>query len=143
MAKSREEPIMRLSTWLVAVSIGMWAGGAQATAQGIPQNIPRKELLILENPEGTIKNAGWFNIWAINAGSQSNGLQQAALDTLWYIDPEKGLEGAGETSTAAENPAYNADFTEMRVKLRRGLFWSDGVEFSSADVKATVDIQIQ
>ncbi|MGE1145771.1 hypothetical protein, partial [Bacillus pumilus] len=42
-------------------------------AQGIPQNIPRKELLILENPEGTIKNAGWFNIWAINAGSQSNG----------------------------------------------------------------------
>ena len=37
-------------------------------AQGIPQNIPRKELLILENPEGTVKNAGWFNIWAINAG---------------------------------------------------------------------------
>ncbi len=56
-----------------------------SSAQGIPQNIPRKELLILENPEGTIKNAGWFNIWAINAGSQSNGLQQAALDTLWYI----------------------------------------------------------
>ena len=53
-----------------------------SSAQGIPQNIPRKELLILENPEGTIKNAGWFNIWAINAGSQSNGLQQAALDTL-------------------------------------------------------------
>jgi len=51
-------------------------------AQGIPQNIPRQELLILENPEGTIKNAGWFNIWAINAGSQSNGLQQAAMDTL-------------------------------------------------------------
>ena len=48
-----------------------------SNAQGIPQNIPRKELLILENPEGTIKNAGWFNIWAINAGSQSNGLQQA------------------------------------------------------------------
>jgi hypothetical protein len=51
-------------------------------AQGIPQNIPRKELLILENPEGTIKNAGWFNIWAINSGSQTNGLQQAALDTF-------------------------------------------------------------
>ena len=63
-----------------------------SSAQGIPQNIPRKELLILENPEGTIKNAGWFNIWAINAGSQSNGLQQAALDTLWYIDPESGLK---------------------------------------------------
>ena len=95
-----------------------------ASAQGIPQNIPRKELLILENPEGTIKNAGWFNIWAINAGSQSNGLQQAALDTLWYIDPESGLDGVWENSLAADKPQYNADFTEMTAKLRKGILWS-------------------
>ncbi len=120
-----------------------WGMYSPAEAQGIPQNIPRKELVILENPEGTIKNAGWFNIWAINAGSQSNGLQQVALDTLWYIDPEKGLDGAWDNSLAADKPIYNADFTEMRVKLRRGIFWSDGVEFSSADVKATVDIMIK
>lgn len=123
------------------MAIGILVMAKPADAQGIPQDIPRKELLILENPEGTIKNAGWFNIWAINAGSQSNGLQQAALDTLWYIDPEKGIDGVWENSLAAEKPVYNADFTEMRVKLRRGIFWSDGVEFSSADVKATVDIQ--
>ncbi|RDJ19800.1 ABC transporter substrate-binding protein [Bosea caraganae] len=136
----------RLRAWLLAASLlapAMQLSPTPAAAQGIPQNIPRKELLILENPEGTIKNAGWFNIWAINAGSQSNGLQQAALDTLWYIDPEKGLDGAWDNSLAADKPVYNADFTEMRVKLRRGLFWSDGVEFSSADVKATVDVQIK
>jgi len=136
----------RLRAWLLAASLLVPAVPLlpiAAAAQGIPQNIPRKELLILENPEGTIKNAGWFNIWAINAGSQSNGLQQSALDTLWYIDPEKGLDGAWDNSLAADKPAYNADFTEMRVKLRRGLFWSDGIEFSSADVKATVDIQIK
>jgi peptide/nickel transport system substrate-binding protein len=112
-------------------------------AQGIPQNIPRKDLLILENPEGTIKNAGWFNIWAINAGSQTNGLQQVALDTLWYIDPEAGLDGVWDNSLAADKPVYNADFTEMTVKLRPGIFWSDGVEFTSDDVKATVDIQVK
>src|SRR5262245_59438149 len=112
-------------------------------AQGIPQNIPRKELLILENPEGTIKNAGWFNIWAINAGSQSNGLQQVALDTLWYIDPERGLDGVWYNSLAADKPQYNADFTEMTVKLRRRIFWSDGVEFSAADLVATVETQIK
>ncbi|MEJ1160145.1 ABC transporter substrate-binding protein [Prosthecomicrobium sp. N25] len=115
----------------------------RAAAQGIPRDIPRNELLILENPEGTIKNAGWFNIWAINAGSQSNGLQQAALDTLWYIDPEKGIDGVWDNSLATDKPVYNADFTEMTVKLRKGIFWSDGVEFTSADVKATVDIQIK
>src|SRR4051812_36956278 len=104
---------------------------ASSIAQGIPQNIPRKELLILENPEGTIKNAGWFNIWAINAGSQSNGLQQVALDTLWYIDPESGIKGVWENALAADKPQYSADFTEMTVKLSKGIFWSDGVEFTS------------
>ena len=44
-----------------------------SNAQGIPQNIPRKELLMLENPEGTIKNAGWFNIWAINDRAVAQG----------------------------------------------------------------------
>jgi peptide/nickel transport system substrate-binding protein len=112
-----------------------------ASAQGIPQNIPRKELLILENPEGTIKNAGWFNIWAINAGSQSNGLQQAALDTLWYIDPDNGLDGVWDNSLAADKPQYNADFTEMTAKLRKGIFWSDGVEFTAADVISTPSLQ--
>ena len=112
-------------------------------AQGIPQDIPRKELLILENPEGTIKNAGWFNIWAINAGSQSNGLQQVALDTLWYIDPESGLDGVWDNSLAADKPHYNADFTEMTAKLRTGIFWSDGVEFTADDVVATVMTQIK
>jgi peptide/nickel transport system substrate-binding protein len=125
------------------VAIGILMVVRPADAQGIPRDIPRKELLILENPEGTIKNAGWFNIWAINAGSQSNGLQQAALDTLWYIDPEKGIDGVWDNSLAADKPVYNADYTEMRVKLRRGIYWSDGVEFTSNDVKATVDIQIK
>ena len=65
---------------------------------------------------------------------QSNGLQQLALDTLWYIDPESGLDGAWDNSLAAEKPQYNADFTEMTVKLRQGIFWSDGVEFTADDV---------
>src|SRR4051812_37096588 len=114
-----------------------------AAAQGIPRNLPRNETLILENPEGTIKNAGWFNIWAINAGSQSNGLQQAALDTLWYVDPNRGIDGVWDNSLAAEKPIYNADFTEMTVKLRRGIHWSDGVEFTAADVVHTVATQIK
>jgi peptide/nickel transport system substrate-binding protein len=120
-----------------------FAATQPCSAQGIPRNLPRNETLILENPEGTIKNAGWFNIWAINAGSQSNGLQQAALDTLWYVDPNRGIDGVWDNSLAAEKPAYNADFTEMTVKLRRGLRWSDGVEFTAADVVHTVATQIK
>ena len=107
---------------MAAVCLG-WS--VAALAQGSIADLPRNETLIVENPEGTIKNAGWFNIWAINAGSQSNGLQQAALDTLWYVDPNRGIEGPWDNSLAAEKPIYNADFTEMTAKLRRGLYWSD------------------
>jgi len=119
------------------------AAPAPAQAQTAFSDLPRKETLILENPEGTIKNAGWFNIWAISGGSQSNGLQQVAMDTFWYIDPEKGLDGVWDNSLAADKPAYNADFTEMTVKLRKGIYWSDGVEFTAADVVHTVESQIK
>ena len=123
--------------------IALAAPSPQAVAQGTLANLPRNEMLILENPEGTIKNAGWFNIWTINAGSQSNGLQQAALDTLWYIDPERGLGDVWQNSLAADKPVYNADFTEMTVPLKRGIYWSDGVEFTAADVVHTVVTQIK
>src|SRR3954452_24362070 len=142
----RERTMSRIRALLLAVCAltpQLLLPASSSHAQGIPQNIPRKELLILENPEGTIKNAGWFNIWAINAGSQSNGLQQAALDTLWYIDPESGLDGVWDNSLAADKPQYNADFTEMTAKLRKGIFWSDGVEFTAEDVVATVMTQIK
>jgi peptide/nickel transport system substrate-binding protein len=142
----REDIMRSISALLLAACVLgslLFASVEPGLAQGIPQNIPRKDLLILENPEGTVKNAGWFNIWVINASSQSNGLQQAALDTLWYIDPESGLDGVWDNSLAADKPQYNADFTEMTVKLRSGIFWSDGVEFTADDVVATVTTQIK
>ena len=112
-------------------------------AQGTINDLPRNETLIAENPEGTIKNAGWFNIWAINAGGQSTGLHQLGMDTFWYIDPDKGIDGVWENSLAAEKPIYNADFTEMTVKLRRGIYWSDGVEFTADDVVYTIQTHMK
>ena len=77
---------MRILRAVAALALAAWPVG-QAMAQGTISDLPRKETLIVENPEGTIKNAGWFNIWAINAGGQSTGLHQLAMDTFWYIDP--------------------------------------------------------
>jgi peptide/nickel transport system substrate-binding protein len=126
----------------VIVSLTICLLTMTARAQEEINSLPRNETLIAENPEGTIKNAGWFNIWSINAGGQSTGLQQLAMDTFWYIDPEKGIDGVWENALAAEKPIYNADFTEMTVKLRRGLYWSDGVEFSADDVVYTVQTHL-
>ena len=111
--------VLRLVT--AALGLLLLASAPTAWAQSQFSNLPRNETLILENPEGTIKNAGWFNIWAINAGSQSNGLQQVGPRyASGTSTPNRGLDGVWQNSLAAEKPIYNADFTEMTVKLRHG-----------------------
>ena len=39
---------------------------------------------------------------------------------------------------AADRPIYNKDFTKLVIKLRKGIYWSDGVEFTADDVVFTV-----
>jgi peptide/nickel transport system substrate-binding protein len=135
--------IMLLAAAITGMGLFTLALVPATRAQSTFSDLPRSETLILENPEGTIKTPGWFNIWAISGGGQSTGLHQVAMDTLWYIDPEKGLDGVWDNSLASDKPAYNADFSEMTVKLRKGIFWSDGVEFTAADVVYTVETQIK
>ena len=123
-----------LALVLGAVVLGLQAYGAEDVT-----SLPRNQTLIVENPEGTIRNAGWFNIWAANGGGLSTGLQQLGMDTFWYIDPDYGINNqVWDNSLASDPPIYNQDFTEMTVKLRQGLTWSDGVEFTADDVVYTI-----
>jgi len=131
---------MRRFSCVLAATI--LAGGGQALAQNLISNLPREQTIIIENPEGTIQNASWFNIWTTNAGGRSNGLHQLAMDTFWYIDPDYGIDGAWDNSLATEKPLYNDDFTQMTVKLRDGIYWSDGVEFTADDVVYTIETHI-
>ncbi len=123
------------------------AGGGQAAAaqpaadKEIAPGVMRSETLILENPTGKVVPADDFNRWRPGIQSSSTGFQQLSLDALWYIDPDAGIDGVWDNSLAAEKPIYNADFTEMTVKLRQGIFWSDGVEFTADDLVYTVETQ--
>ncbi len=82
-----------------------------------------------------------FNRWRSGySGVWVCGLQQLALDALWYIDPDAGVDGVWDNALAAEPPIYNDDFTQMTVKLREGIYWSDGVEFTADDLYYTVDL---
>ena len=111
--------------------------------QEVAPGVPRAECLILEDPEGTILPADDFNRWRSGERSHSTGLQQLALDALWYIDPDAGVAGVWDNALAAEKPIYNEDFTTMTVKLREGIYWSDGVEFTADDLYYTVDVQMK
>ncbi|MCC5957715.1 MAG: ABC transporter substrate-binding protein [Rhodobacteraceae bacterium] len=107
------------------------------------QDIPRDQTLILQNPEGTIRNPGWFNIWVPAGGGWTTGLHQLSMDTFWYIDPNEGIDGVTYNSLATGPAIYNDDYTEMTVELRPGVYWSDGVEFTAHDVVFTVEKQAE
>ena len=130
---------------LLVASIGFGtAAVAQDDAAAPPiTDFPRNETLIIQNPENPAKVPGWFNNWVLGqGGGTSTGLHQLAFDTLWFIDPDAGLKGSNYNELAAEPAKYNADFTELYVKLKQGIMWSDGVEFTSDDVKYTVETQM-
>ena len=130
---------------LMAAGKGLaFAQEAEGTAPDLA-SFPRNETVIVHNPEGVIRNPGWFNIWVNGGGGLSTGLQQLTADTLWFIDPDAGIPEKSENAvyySLAEGPwEYNEDFSEMTVKLRQGIMWSDGVEFTADDVVFTVQTQ--
>ena len=123
---------------------GAAPGAAPATGdKEIQPGVLRSETLILENPTGRVTPADDFNRWRPGSNTYSTGFQQLALDALWYIDPDAGIDGVWDNAVAAEMPIYNEDFTQMTVKLREGLYWSDGVEFTADDLYYTVDVQMK
>lgn len=138
---------MRILTTLAATAVfaiaGLASGAMAQDAVSAPTvDLPRNETLIINNPEAPASNPDSFNVWVAGSGAaNSNGLHQLALDTLWFIDPDAGLDGSLYNQLASEPWQYNQDFTEMTVKLREGILWSDGVPFTSADVKYTVELQ--
>ena len=112
-------------------------GGGGQMIQGA--NVPRNQTIILENPGGRANPADYFNRWSGWNTSYMGGLQQLGCDSLWYIDPDAGINGAWENALASEPPTYNSTFTEMSVKLRQGIYWSDGVQFTADDVIYTIE----
>ncbi len=119
------------------------SGGAAAPSSAmIPgANVPRNQTVIMENPEGNVAVPDNFNRWTPGV-RVTTGLQQLAMDTLWYIDPNAGVAGVWENALASEPPIYNDNFTEMTVKLRTGIYWNDGVEFTADDLIYTVETQM-
>ncbi len=130
-------------TAVAAVGFGTLALAQDAAAPPIT-DLPRNETLIINNPENPAASPDNFNIWVAGDGAGwSTGLHQLVMDTLWFIDPESGLDGSTYNELSTGPAEYNADFTEMTAHLRKGILWSDGVEFTCDDVKYTVEVQMK
>lgn len=104
-------------------------GNAQS---GLPVEVARNEVFIADQIL-RYNNVDNYNFW-IN-GTFTPTRHGLLMDTLWYADAETGKRVYG---AAVADPVYNTDFTEMTVKLRDNLAWSDGVPFTADDLVYTV-----
>ena len=102
-----------------------------AQPSGLPVDVPREELFVADQIY-RYPDSGNYNMWS---GAQTPHRHALMMETLWYRDQETGERLMG---AAVADPEYNADFTQMTVKLRDNIFWSDGEQFNADDLVFTV-----
>ncbi|RIK28340.1 MAG: hypothetical protein DCC55_38815, partial [Chloroflexi bacterium] len=113
------------------------AGGeaAAAPAAGLRQ-VPRERTLILMfGGDGTqFTDTGLGNPYAAGATHQ---IGSAALwEPLYYYS----AFADEHIPWLAESYEYNDDFTELTVRIRSGVEWSDGVPFTAGDIAFTLNM---
>ena len=95
---------------------------------------PRRKTLIIDNLSGRLANPDNFN-WYSSACIPGNASHLFVGAHLWEIEP---LTGIMYGELAAELPrALNGEMTQFEFKIREGLKWSDGVDFTAYDVEFT------
>ena len=117
-----------------AAAGGVLGGPMPALAQDIP-DVAREKTLLLRwgGREGRHIDADLWNGYAIGANHQ-NGLG------LFYEPLAFYSAFADETIPwLAESWEYNEDSTQLRIKTRSGITWSDGEPFSAEDVAFTLN----
>jgi len=102
----------------------------------LPTGIPRGDIFVLSMDDpGRILNPSDMNLWkpGVTVGI---GI---VLEPLWFLNVTNGkLVGM----LAAGDPEYSTDFKSMRIKLRPGIYWNDGVEFTADDVVYTIMLHL-
>jgi peptide/nickel transport system substrate-binding protein len=113
---------------LVMVAIAPMTALAQGPGEGGP---------IIEGQSG-LDNIGSFNALRC-AGVDCQRIFQLMTPTVISIDPVTTDFTFGAEGGMAESWEFNEDGTEMTIKLREGIAWSDGTPMTATDVKFTYD----
>ena len=102
-------------------------------------DVARKDTLIITpwGPQPEIKNPLNFNIYPASGYNQQREIGDKTIyEALMYTN----LNTGELIPWQAESYKYNDNFTVITVKLRKGITWSDGKPFTSADVKYTLEM---
>jgi peptide/nickel transport system substrate-binding protein len=106
-------------------------GSAQPS--GLPVDVPREELFVVDQIYRFSAGIGNYNLWSNGDQPHRHALM---METLWLRDMETGEL---IMDAAVSGPQYNEDFTQMSVDLRDNIYWSDGEQFNADDLVFTVE----
>ena len=97
----------------------------------LPPGVKREDVVIFDVQISKVRNPDNFNPWVIGQQASVIGVSQLCLDALWYTDY---VHGKDWPIVAAEYPPkYEDDYSKVIVKIRKGIYWSDGVEMTAED----------
>ena len=97
--------------------------------------LPRNETFIADILSGRVGSPSNFNEW-VGWKNRDRGMQTLANEPMWSVDFATGEIING---SADGDPKYSEDFMTLEIPLRKGVTWSDGKPFTSADVVFTVE----
>jgi peptide/nickel transport system substrate-binding protein len=125
----------RLGRTLMASLLGALMLGTAANAQTMTDvGTPRNETLIVQTFDGRAANPQAQN--PLNAYAIWRGFRELGWSWLWEMDTSTGQSYPELADGFPE--VLNAENTQFRIKIRPGVFWSDGVEFTTADIDYTL-----
>lgn len=126
----------RFGRYLIAPVAGALMTTA-SFAQGTMTDVgtPRSETMVVQTFDGKVANPEAQNpmisyaIW--------RGFRELGWSSFWEMDTATG-ESYPELADGMPE-VLNEEHTKFRVKLRPGVYWSDGVEFTTDDVVYTLE----
>ncbi|MFW6034728.1 MAG: ABC transporter substrate-binding protein [Halothermotrichaceae bacterium] len=120
--------------FITVLLIGMLSMSTVVAAQS--SNTPRDETLILDLLTGRVGSPGDWNNYS-GWMNPDKGFHQLILEPLWMADY---VNGEIINVLAKEKPEYNNDLDKINIKLREGVYWSDGEKFTADDVIFTINL---
>ncbi|MEA2584168.1 MAG: peptide/nickel transport system substrate-binding protein [Thermomicrobiales bacterium] len=123
-----------VKTGAALAAVTPFVGAPGVVAQDV-KDVPRNRQLVLRwgGVDGRHADFDLWNGYPVGANHQ-NGLGLLHEPLAFYSAFADKM-----IPWLAESWEYNADFTELRIKTRAGITWSDGKPFSAEDVTYTIN----
>jgi peptide/nickel transport system substrate-binding protein len=127
--------MLRLSRYILAPALGVLMAGTAVAQTTTDVGTPRSETLVVQTFDNRSPNPTAMN--PLNQYAVWRGFRELGWGYLWEMDTATG-ESYPEMADGFPE-VLNDDHTHFRIKIRPGIYWSDGEELTVDDFIFTLE----